>query len=163
MAIRASAYWENPPVCASRLVAVVAVVAVSSDGAGEWAPVAACGQIGCNCGAFAPYFFWFFPFLVQRCQNYGNHAQFNGPFPLQVIVPRAWEQEVLLCSYVFFFSRWYLIGLAHEQHMHQSRARIGKQGEDKPSPYATTFLLLKDGLMGKGKEKRPLVIAVSNE
>ena len=40
MAIRASAYWENPPVCASRLVAVVAVVAVSSDGAGEWAPVA---------------------------------------------------------------------------------------------------------------------------
>jgi len=59
MAIRASAYWENPPVCASRLVAVVAVVAVSSDGAGEWAPVAACGQIGCNCGAFAPYFFGF--------------------------------------------------------------------------------------------------------
>ena len=98
-------------------------------------------------------FFWFFPFLVQRCQNYGNHAQFNGPFPLQVIVPRAWEQEVLLCSYVFFFSRWYLIRLAHEQHMHQSRARIGKQGEDKPRPYATTFLLLKDGLMGKGKER----------
>ena len=57
MAIRAPACWENPPVCASRLVAVVAVVAVSSDGAGEWAPVAACGQIGCNCGAFAPYFF----------------------------------------------------------------------------------------------------------
>jgi hypothetical protein len=47
--------------------------------------------------------------------------------------------------------------------MHQSRARIGKQGEDKPRSYATTFLLLKDGLMGKGKEKRPLVIAVSNE
>ena len=26
--------------------------------------MAACGQIGCNCGAFAPYFFGFFPCLL---------------------------------------------------------------------------------------------------
>jgi hypothetical protein len=77
------------------------------------APEAACVQIWCKCGAFAPYFLDFSlaplvedgsPGDVQKCEIYARHAQFRVPLLLHVVIPRAWAREFSLSSSMCSFS-----------------------------------------------------------
>jgi hypothetical protein len=57
----------------------IAVVAVVIGLCWRMAPVAACGQIGCNCGAFAPYFLGFPLFFARLTPGVeGAETAFKG-------------------------------------------------------------------------------------